>query len=287
MRPPLHVAACSSGLPWLWVFGHACGLYSGLLLGSAEKWEETRWGETSRKERLTQSIICWKDGIPRAINAKLFAWIFTLSPASTGCKEESVFPPDNGAGALGGQRYNCMCNMQQERGSHLHNYPINVHSESQPLQIRDTCGNTYWCHKHLRTHKCTKTRHKTQSDTEISLRGGSQFTFTFSLSSQPGSIWEQSPGCQSKCGYTEAAEKSMQRSLIKSKNNLEGSTSISCWSGLDIGVIEGKDSPDTFKNILKHRWIWNKNKSCVSPNLHSVNVPKHKECWVTWIFWFL
>lgn len=91
---------------------------------------------------------------PRAINVKMHAWIFTLLQAYTGCKDESLFPPDNSAGTLGGQRYNCMCNMQQERGSHLHNYHINVHCERQPLHILDT-----WQHIHTseHSHKPTNT----------------------------------------------------------------------------------------------------------------------------------
>lgn len=55
-----------------------------------------------------------------------------------------------------------MCKMQQERGSHLHNYPINVHCESQPLQVLDTWQ--YILMSHTFEHsRCTQT-HKHKSD---------------------------------------------------------------------------------------------------------------------------
>lgn len=115
---------------------------------------ERKPGQEGKAERSDSMHYLLERLSPRAINVKMHAFIFTLLQAYTGCKDESLFPPDNSAGTLGGQRYNCMCNMQQERGSHLHNYPVNVHCESQPLHILDT-----WQHIHTseHSHKPTNT----------------------------------------------------------------------------------------------------------------------------------
>lgn len=144
---------------------------------------------------------------------------YWLSQAYTACKEESLFPPDNSNGTSGGRRYNCMCNMQQERGSHLFNYPINVHCESQPLQVLDMWQYILMSHtperSRLHKHKSDAKHILPDCDAAINtnfLLGGSRFTFTFSSFSRPCSIQEQSPCCQSKLGYIRISEKSIQRS---------------------------------------------------------------------------
>lgn len=102
------------------------------------------------------------------------------SPAYTSCREESLFPPDNSDGTLGGQRYNCMCNMQQERGSHLHNYPINVHCESQLLQVLDTWKYILMSHTHTSEHSQTNPQTQIRNiptDCDAAIKTSTQISF--------------------------------------------------------------------------------------------------------------
>lgn len=125
--------------------------------------------------------------------------------------EESLFSPDNSEGTLGGQRYNCMCNMQQERGSHLHNYPINVHCESQPLQALDALQYILMSH----TSADSQLR-RTLTDCDGPANTFTQISFRVDLpphshhSHSPCSIREQSLFCLSKRGYVRISEKSIE-----------------------------------------------------------------------------